>query len=268
MMRLTSLIPLTLLTLSLQPANADRLPILGQQPWAGYFVVHPQRKFSLAIKTDGSAVLLPMERREMVNRLRAIQICAVVRETLADGSANERTIQPDGFETKNEPTVVPTTITYSGISAGKGRFELTWRFEGDTIRVTGRMLDAEKLKNPMTLSIRVKVPDLDRTRGNADTDKADPRAKRDLFTLTGREGRQRMRPVEDFDPRNLPDGDLQALTMKTFNYFGHEITFSQKGGQALNLTTKKAGSLLDGFEVELTPDPQSHTAAELVIQVR
>jgi hypothetical protein len=268
MKRSSPLIPLILITLMAEPAHADRLPILGEQPWAGYFVVHPQRKFNLAIKTDGSAILLPIARREMVHHLRAIQISVVIRETLADGRSNVRSINANGFETKNEPTMMPTTVTYSGISAGKGRFEMTWRFEGDTIRVSGRMLETEKLKNPMTLSLRVKVPDLDRTRGNADSDQVDPRAKRDLFTLTGRKDRQRMRPAEDFDPRSLPEGDLQALTMKSFAYFGHEITFSHKGGQALGLATQKSGSLLDGFEVELTPDPAAPNPPELLIQVR
>jgi len=268
---MTRALPLLILALGgfmPEAAQAERLPILAERPWAGYFVVHPQRKFNLAIKTDGSAVLLPIARREMVNRLRAIQISAVIRETLPDGRANERSIHPEGFATKNDPTLAPTTIIYQGTSAGKGRFELTWRFEGDTIRVSGRMLEAEKLKNPMTLRIRVKIPDLDRTRGNAQADKVDPRAKRDLFTLSGRQAAQRLRPAEDFDPRSLPEGDLQVLTMKSFNYFGHEISISQKGGQALELNTKKPGSLLDGFEVEILPDPASQKTPEMIIQVR
>jgi hypothetical protein len=261
-MRATPVISLILIAMMTQPGVAERLPMLTEQPWAGYFVVHPQRKFNLVIQPDGAAMLLPVARRESVSRLRAIQIVPVVRETLANGQANERKIDPDGFSTTCEPTTNPTTVTYSGTSAGKGSFEITWRFEGEIVRVHGRILDPEALTNPMTLSIRVKVPDLDRTRGA----QPDPRAKRDLFTLISPDGKQRLRPAEDLDPAAA--GAIHGLTMKSFQYFGHEITFSQKGAGELALATRNSASLTDGFEITLTPDPTNPAPAELVIQVR
>lgn len=134
--------------------------MLTEKPWLGFFTGYDRRDFCVGVGANGRIELqVKKDGGGVLGVGRVIYIDPQIIEL--DGTRKVvKALIPESLTSDQKAMEQPTKTTYRGKVTGNAEFEVNLEYDGDDFYVSGRLLDAGELKNPLEFQIRVKYGDV------------------------------------------------------------------------------------------------------------
>jgi len=270
-MKLSKFLHCGIAILSMLPAVAQ-LPALQEKPWLGHFVGYERRDFTCGIKEDGKMVIEAKNSKgSFMGFQKTITITPEIVETVG-GKAVVKQIIPDSLTSADKPTDKPEKTTFRGKVTGDAEFEMVAEFDGNEVKVGGRMLSPGTLTNPLHFQIRVRFGDVYR---NVADDKLKDAAKKDRIEyvrLDKKKGKVGSMESIDLASADISGKGLSAVAVELSCYDERKFEYLLQGdGQLLLENPRGLASLpKDGFCILWRGDAQKDKDGKgrLVMEVK
>ncbi|MGJ8726671.1 MAG: hypothetical protein ACSHYB_19150 [Roseibacillus sp.] len=256
-------------------ACADRLPVLSEEPWLGFWVGYEEREFDFGIsgRAEGELMLKDRSQGEMkrISDTRSLAINYLVEEKKGE-SWQKRTLEVGQIESElaasNELEECSFVATYKGGTKAK----ISHRFDGDEVFITIEMLETES-ENPIRLGVEVKVPDLYRLETDIDERELKKKLKGDevaLKTLTGKKVKFDLSDKVNLETEKGLEGGVSEFSIECKNLAERTIVMSSVTDKTGKIIFGQKGAMNEGFSATWYPAPteEGKPEPELVIEVK
>lgn len=265
---------LALASTLLQSAFAQ-LPSLNDPPWLGYFAAHGGNRYNFAVTAMGEMVLIPVGTKGPVNNKLGIEIQALILETVSGNPSPKRLI-PDTLETTDTPTDKFEKSVYRCKVSGGATIEVTMEQSRGMIFIGGRVLDPGTIKNPASIALSVKIPNLyphekapakddDEKSSKAEEREASKKEKdflkkieKDSLTLKWADDKRKKFDLSETLDAITKEGTLTnvvELKLESAAYQGREAQITASPNSTLTIVAgSNPAPLYKGFTLQWTPD--------------
>lgn len=234
----------------------DELPELFEKPWTAWYCGYEGKNFHFGVDPDGEAALIPLNKKERFSSRKWIKVTPVVEEILPDGRVVTKTAVDDGWEAITESSNEAEVISYRGTVTGGARFEAHFEIDGNVVRGGGRILENGELKNPLRLSIRVRIPNCYSHFEKDEQDALEKKIKRDRVNLVMADKSKKKFDV--IDPVNATEenGDgVRSARIDLAGFDGARIELDAGEAGQFEFWNGAGNPLYKGFTLGWKPDP-------------
>jgi hypothetical protein len=252
------------LTVSLtHQVTAASLPVMIKHPWAGFFSGYERRGFEFGIDGEGQCeiYLIASKTKQRIGRSRIIDIQAEVVIEDDQGRLTTKKLKKDSFSTDLKPGLDHEEVSFTAISVGDAKLEVTVKYERNRIILDGRILDRGSLKTgKIYLGFCVKVPAMygKSTYAKADKKKLKGVMRGDRIRITRAVDKKRVSlksyEVVDLQDKKIALGGVTEVKVDMDSQEGNHFVFTTLDGKGVIELTHKTphlkAAMWKGYQVK------------------
>lgn len=234
-------------------AKADRLPMLTDDPWTGWYSGWEAREFRFGVSTNGkgSLILINQKGDEYDKRLNVtIEPLLKLKQK---GGWKARKIVADGWTAVTPEAADPDKIVFQGTVEGGIRFEVSFEMSGKTVVANGKVLSEDNpSKQPVLFGLMVRVPN--GYYRDKNKDRVEEKAKKDQIDLVGVDGKRfRLSGLDDGTTVNQDDAVFRSMRIELSPFKGHRFDLDSGEHGHLEMRSEKDTPLYKGIRVFWKP---------------
>lgn len=240
-----------------------QLPALNEPPWLGHFIGIENKRYHFGLTSMGKITLNPLNERGVpIGHRLTIDLVIGILETKPDGSTTLRQIKPETLQSSDPATDDLKKTVIRGQVTGEASFEATIEHDRGLISIGGRVVDPGTLKNPLSFTVRTRIPcpypydKVDERKDNKDFMKKIEDDRLDLKWTDGKRIKQTFEKEVDATSKEMNGPGIAAAQVETSSYKGKKILLTASENSLLTLWNAKPAPLFEGFTFNWVPDPQ------------
>gem|GEM_PF-1372729 len=137
--------------------GASQLPSLQDKKWLGHFAAHERRDFQFSVLQDGTMKIEVINDKGVaMGTVKTILITPSVCEVVGPRSIVKK-IDEKSLVSPDKPNLKAEKISYRGKVTEGAEFEMNVAFDGDKVKLGGRILNPGALKKPLEFQVRTKI---------------------------------------------------------------------------------------------------------------
>lgn len=284
-MRTRSFLVLTLwvfvpvLSFLVRPAQAQQLPSMNEVPWVGFFSGYQRRGFEFGINNEGQCELYLTKRgkKERASHSRTVRIYTEILVVHDDGKKFIKRMQEQGLATEDKEGMRHKKVTFTMLSTGNAKVEVTVKYDRNRIIMDGRVLDRGTLKKgKLFLVFKCVMPSMYSMSASTDQEKMKARMRKDRIKLF-RAGETKAVNLKtylmvDFQNEDVARGGVTKMISAIDGQEGKDFIFTTVSGQGVlqieNRFKNKKAMPWKGYLVKWMREMGDEEQAAFVMEVK